>query len=112
MLLHHGKIIITDFEGEPLMEKREKLPPIRDLATLGRALGYITEGAWDEWERAGVKKIYDFYHDDGYTENEYYEWMFQRALYETEYEVRYRKENIEIPLRGAKELGKILGVIA
>ena len=110
MLFHHGKIIITDFEGEPL-EKREKLPYIRDMATLSRALGYISLGAWDEWERYGVKKIYEFYPNELFTEREYYEWMFQRALYELNYEKQFRKENMEIPLRGVNYIGRILEVI-
>ncbi len=111
MLLHHGKIIITDFEGEPLYRKAEKLPPIRDIATLARALGYISRGEWDEWEKHGIEKIYEFYNSHIFTEREYYEWMFERALYEVNYEMKYRKENVDIPLKGAKRLGNLLGVL-
>ncbi|HKZ64371.1 MAG TPA: phosphotransferase [Thermoplasmata archaeon] len=47
-----GRLLFIDFEGEPerLPEKRhEKLPPLRDIATLGRSFSYVVHYAWREF---------------------------------------------------------------
>jgi maltose alpha-D-glucosyltransferase/alpha-amylase len=47
-----GKLLFIDFEGEPERvpgQRHMKLPPLRDVATLGRSFSYVAHYAWREF---------------------------------------------------------------
>ena len=49
-----GKLVFIDFEGEPERvsgQRQVKLPPLRDIATLGRSFSYVAHYAWREFIR-------------------------------------------------------------
>jgi len=49
-----GKLVFIDFEGEPERmsgQRQIKLPPLRDIATLGRSFSYVAHYAWREFIR-------------------------------------------------------------
>ncbi len=49
-----GKLLFIDFEGEPERvpgQRHLKLPPLRDVATLGRSFSYVAHYAWREFNR-------------------------------------------------------------
>ena len=104
MLLRNGRIYIVDFEGEPLRKRRdEKLQPVRDISTIARAIGYITRGAWDEWERMIVENIYEEYRrkcNYSFDRIDYADWIIEKAIYEINYELKYRPEMVKIPRKG------------
>lgn len=49
-----GTLLFVDFEGEPERipgRRHEKLPPLRDIATLCRSFSYVAHYAWREFAR-------------------------------------------------------------
>jgi maltose alpha-D-glucosyltransferase/alpha-amylase len=49
-----GKLLFIDFEGEPERvpgQRHVKLPPLRDIATIGRSYSYVAHYAWREFSR-------------------------------------------------------------
>ena len=49
-----GKLLFIDFEGEPERvpgQRHGKLPPLRDIATMGRSFSYVAHYAWRDFIR-------------------------------------------------------------
>ncbi len=104
MIRKNGRIYVIDFEGEPLRDRRdEKLQPVRDVSTIARAIGYITRGAWDEWEKKMVENLYSEYRkkvDYDFSKADYADWIIEKVIYEINYELKYRPEMVDIPKKG------------
>ncbi|NPA74771.1 MAG: hypothetical protein GXO25_01655 [Euryarchaeota archaeon] len=116
MLWSDRRIYVVDFEGEPMRGNGyEKLQPVRDVSTLARAVGYITSGSWDDWERNIVMKIYEEYRRESHYRfdmRDYAEWMIEKAVYEINYELQNRPNMVYVPMRGLKNSIKFLEEIA
>ncbi len=114
--LHLGQILHTadgdwqviDFEGEPLRPLDQRVVPdfaLRDLAGMLRSFSYA---GWDspEWA-ARTKRAFL----EGFTAATEYDdesllklLIIEKALYELEYEARFRPEWLQIPLSSIEEL--------
>ncbi|OGS50955.1 MAG: hypothetical protein A3K65_03855 [Euryarchaeota archaeon RBG_16_68_12] len=142
-----GALLFVDFEGEPERspgQRSVKLPPLRDVATMGRSFVYMKHYAWRDfvrgdataatrmlerdglsgpelavvrrlsaWEDAAVERLSTRYlaRSSLYREIAPEEavrairgWMMEKALYEFRYELKFRPENIFIPLEGIVSL--------
>jgi trehalose synthase-fused probable maltokinase len=130
--LHLGQVLvcrhgfkIIDFEGEPLRkgpQRREKLPPGRDLGTMLRSFSYAAAvalrqlGKTDDESTAraeGWEQLNRSSFLQGYVEARpptltgpagligcVNFWEAEKALYEIAYEARFRPEWVGIPLEG------------
>jgi len=113
-----------DWEGEPGRhgkERWEKLPPMRDLATMARSFSYLAcshcEGSDErrersaEWETAMLDEmLYGYFEDPpveitpGKRVEMLNGWMVQKALYELRYELNNRPKWAWIPIAGLRAL--------
>jgi trehalose synthase-fused probable maltokinase len=131
VLVCRGGFKIIDFEGEPLRkgaQRREKLPPGRDLGTMLRSFSYAAAvalrrlGKTDTdslaraaaWERLNCSAFLQGYVDarpptlqspEGLAEIVKV-WAAEKALYEIAYEAKFRPDWVDIPLKG---LFRLLG---
>ena len=129
VLLQRNDFIIVDFEGEPartLAERREKLPPLRDVAGMLRSFAYARHAAeqrcslessddcarydpllreWEQDVRATFLAVYDdVARGAGLYESfdevrpllELFE--IEKVLYELRYEINNRPDWVDIPL--------------
>jgi trehalose synthase-fused probable maltokinase len=116
---------VIDFEGEPLKsiaERENYDSPLKDLASMLRSISYRvhTAGGGAEWmatreqllvsglingyREAGRELALDFLPDGAPFDKLLLLFQLERALYECEYEQRYRPEWLPIPLRGLLKL--------
>ena len=118
-----GRLVFTDFEGEPSKEPGNPMelePPERDLAALARsvdyarALAYMAARGVDAWEAAVqapsilsqwldavVKAVLTSYREEGgpgALGQPMLFWLVERASYEAVYEIRYSTGLHPIPL--------------
>ncbi len=118
-----GRLVFTDFEGEPSKEPGNPMelePPERDLAALARsidyarALAYMAARGVDAWEAAAqaprilshwldsvVKTVLTSYREEkgpGDLGVPLLFWLVERASYEAVYELRYSTGLHPIPL--------------
>ncbi len=145
-----GALLFVDFEGEPERspgQRSAKLPPLRDVATLGRSFAYVKHYAWRDfvrgdataatrmlerdglsgpelavvrrlssWEASAAERLWTRYlaRSSLYRETAPEEavrairgWMMEKVLYEFRYELKFRPENIFIPLEGIVSLAGV-----
>jgi predicted trehalose synthase len=117
-----GAWTIIDFEGEPLrplVERRQKHAPLRDVAGMLRSIAYAAEtvraaapGAWiDPWEREARRAFLDGYlatagpapflpEGQAAAMRVVAAFEVEKAAYEVVYEANNRPDWIAIPLRG------------
>lgn len=116
---NNGKLIILDFEGAPMKsesERRKKSFQLADIAMLIRALSYIKEiqlkthknlsqTAAKKWEEACKLAILEGYKKECIVDLELLNlFILDKALYEINYELCYRPDWLEIPLKSTTEL--------
>lgn len=126
--------VVLDFEGEParpLEERRAKVCPLKDVASMLRSFNYAAQAAlkrrpsvsaedgmiMTEWERAARTAFLDGYRsvaipgeavflpamwEEALKVIRVYE--LDKALYELRYEMRHRPDWLPIPLRGIQRL--------
>jgi maltose alpha-D-glucosyltransferase/alpha-amylase len=129
VLVCRGGFRIIDFEGEPLrkgLQRREKLPPGRDLGTMLRSFSYAAAvalrqlGRTDEESRSRAaiwERLNGIFFLQGYVEarpptlhspagltERVNVWAAEKALYEIAYEANFRPEWVDIPLEGLERL--------
>ncbi len=108
MIFDGNSIKIIDFEGEPLREKKEeKLQPVRDIATVARALSYIADGNYDEWVVEMMNLLYSEYRKKckySFDYGDFWDWMIEKAAYEVYYETKFRPDLVRIPKKSLKWL--------
>jgi maltose alpha-D-glucosyltransferase / alpha-amylase len=137
VLVAEDDVVVIDFEGEPrrsLEERREKMPPQRDVAGMLRSLDYaawsaldrvatrvpempsrVTDAAmaWRDWASQAFLDAYiettsDETDDDGdlaLLSRELLDvFLLQKAFYEINYEAANRPSWLAIPIRGVLAL--------
>ncbi len=116
---NNGKLIILDFEGAPMKSEDERIKKnfqLADIAMLIRALSYIkeiqlkihpqiTQTTAKEWEKACKSAILEGYKKECGVDLELLNlFILDKALYEINYELCYRPDWLEIPLKSTIEL--------
>jgi maltose alpha-D-glucosyltransferase / alpha-amylase len=143
LLVTEGKdVVITDFEGEPqrpLVERREKASPLRDVADMLRSLDYAKKAAVDgaaapgtthqglarpvatTWRDQASRDFLTAYVEamegaPNYPDNKTTAaglldlFLLKKAFYEISYEAAYRPDWLSIPVRGVLDLLELRGV--
>jgi 4-alpha-glucanotransferase len=118
VLVSHGDVFIIDFEGEPmrpLVERRAKHSPLRDVAGMLRSFAYAAATAKperaDDWTRTVTATFLDAYRgaiagapgypkDPAHADSLLRLFLFEKALYEVGYELANRPDWVAIPLKG------------
>jgi predicted trehalose synthase len=117
--------VILDFEGEParpLLERRRKRSPLRDVAGMLRSFSYVTAGARllrgheapESWELQARERFLAGYYDavDGSllppgqqaTDRLLAVFELEKAVYELRYELNNRPDWVAIPVAGILRL--------
>ena len=125
VLLADGDWIVLDFEGEParpLIERRRKRSPLRDVAGMLRSFAYVASAhalqtgseVPDGWEQDARRAFLDGYHTavDGSllppgqqaTDQLLAVFELEKAVYELRYELNNRPDWVRIPVAGIARL--------
>jgi maltokinase len=137
MIRHHGDLhlgqtllaqsgwVILDFEGEParpLLERRRKRSPLRDVAGMLRSFAYATSAselqrgvpAPEGWEERARVEFLDGYfetvdqsllpHGEGAARTLLSIFELEKAVYELRYELNNRPDWVRIPVAGIARL--------
>ena len=100
--------MLLDFEGEPLRsleERREKDSPMRDVAGMLRSFAYaeaVSEASIGESKRWGDAFLAGWENEmvgeSGLQHDVLEAFVWEKAVYELEYELRHRPKWIGVPL--------------
>ena len=125
LLSREGDWVILDFEGEParpLLERRRKRSPLRDVAGMLRSFAYVAsaselqreQGAPEGWEARAREAFMVAYLDavepallpasEAGTEKLLQIFELEKAVYELRYELNNRPDWVGIPVRGILRL--------
>jgi maltose alpha-D-glucosyltransferase/alpha-amylase len=136
VLITGSDVVITDFEGEPqrpLVERREKTSPLRDVADMLRSFDYAKKAAVNRlttfganheslarraaisWRDRAIRDFLSAYVEamegaPNYPDNEATAaclldlFLLKKAFYEITYEAAYRPDWLSIPVRGVLDL--------
>jgi len=125
LLSRDGDWVILDFEGEParpLLERRRKRSPLRDVAGMLRSFAYVASAselqrgapAPEGWEAAARETFLGAYFDtveptllpagQAATEKLLQIFELEKAVYELRYELNNRPDWVGIPVRGILRL--------
>jgi trehalose synthase-fused probable maltokinase len=112
--------VILDFEGEParpLMERRRKRPPLRDIAGMLRSFAYVASSAGlegSDWEQRARKAFMDGYLStvepallpagEASINKLLSIYELEKAVYELRYELDNRPDWVPIPVAGIVRL--------
>lgn len=138
VLVVGDRFLILDFEGEPsrtLSERRAKQSPLKDVAGMLRSFGYVAgatmltlappdSDAYRDlvprvaaWETAARDHFLRGYLDTASTllprdtsrrESVLHVFEIDKALYEVEYERRFRPDWLDVPLLGLRRIESLL----
>ncbi len=116
VLFSEGDFVLIDFEGEPLRsleERRAKHPPIRDVAGMLRSLHYAAHAARgdtpihdaERWAAASQQAFLEGWRGAVRglpiaDEQMLHFYLFEKLIYEVQYEMNNRPDWVHIPLRG------------
>ena len=125
LLSREGDWVILDFEGEParpLIERRRKRSPLRDVAGMLRSFAYAASAselqrgtpAPEGWEARAREAFLGAYYDavepallpasEAGTEKLLQIFELEKAVYELRYELNNRPDWVGIPVRGIHRL--------
>jgi predicted trehalose synthase len=125
LLSREGDWVILDFEGEParpLLERRRKRSPLRDVAGMLRSFAYVASAselqrgkpAPEGWEQRAREAFLGAYFDavepallpagQAATEKLLQIFELEKAVYELRYELNNRPDWVGIPVRGIRRL--------
>jgi trehalose synthase-fused probable maltokinase len=125
LLSRDGDWVILDFEGEParpLLERRRKRSPLRDVAGMLRSFAYVASAsdlqrgtpAPEGWEGAARDGFLSAYFDaieptllpagQAATDKLLQIFELEKAVYELRYELNNRPDWVGIPVRGIRRL--------
>jgi maltokinase len=125
LLSREGDWVILDFEGEParpLLERRRKRSPLRDVAGMLRSFAYVASAselqrgrpAPEGWETRAREAFLGAYFDaieasllpagQAATEKLLQIFELEKAVYELRYELNNRPDWVSIPVRGIVRL--------
>jgi predicted trehalose synthase len=125
LLSREGDWVILDFEGEParpLLERRRKRSPLRDVAGMLRSFAYVAsaselqrgKAAPDGWEARARDAFLTAYMDsiepallpasEAGTEKLLQIFELEKAVYELRYELNNRPDWVGIPVKGILRL--------
>jgi maltokinase len=125
LLSREGEWVILDFEGEParpLLERRRKRSPLRDVAGMLRSFAYVASAsdiqrgtpAPEGWEDAARAAFLTAYFEEleptllpagqAATEKLLQIFELEKAVYELRYELNNRPDWVGIPVQGIRRL--------
>jgi trehalose synthase-fused probable maltokinase len=124
VLRHDHDWMVIDFEGEPARgapTRRQKAPPLRDVAGMLRSLSYLVAAARrdgvavsDDWEPHARERFLDAYRTSPATavlppsveaqNQQLTVFELEKAFYELRYELDHRPDWVDIPVTSIVEL--------